>query len=403
MCYSDGMSKRILIFSLAYYPNNVSGAEVAIREITDRTDPSDVSFELITLLFDPTQPRVETVGNVTVHRVGVGSTYISKILFIPLAALAARRLHRRAPFDSMWAMMTYMLFPTVLARLIGVRVPYALTLQDGDTYEKVFERWFIAPLTPVLDYGFRHATVIQAISSYLATWPRLRNASVPVEIVHNGGNPNDFAEERITDAERLRARVDLGVAKTDVLLGNTARLVFQKGWEDTIRALTLLPRHTKLLVVGSGPEEQLYQTLVTELGLQERVLFVGQVDRSLVTTYRRMLDIFVMPSRSEGLGNAGISAMASRIPVVATQVGGLADFVFDRAHNPDRLPTGWVVDADNPEHIAAAVMDIMEHPDQVRVVVDTAHEMVCQKFRWESITQDMREKVFARIVGSSTH
>jgi glycosyltransferase involved in cell wall biosynthesis len=397
------MSKRILIFSLAYYPSHVSGAEIAIREITDRIDPTDITFDLITLLFDSTQPRTETIGNVTVHRVGMGTAYLSKILFTPLAALAARRLHHSTPFDGVWAMMTYMLFPTILARLLGVRVPYALTLQDGDTYEKVFERWFIAPLTPILDYGFRHATVIQAISYYLATWPRLRDTSVPVEIIHNGGNPADFTEDSVSEIELLRMRVDLGIAKTDVLLGNTARLVPQKGWEDIIRALVLLPIHVKLLVVGSGPDEDVYRTLVRALKLEHRVIFVGQVERVLVTKYRRMLDIFVMPSRSEGLGNAGLSAMASRKPVIATQVGGLADFVFDQIHNPDRAPTAWVVAPNSPTEIAAAVTAIITHPEQEEEVTNNAYDMVSEHFRWDSIAHTIREKVFARIVGSSTH
>lgn len=49
--------KRILIFSLAYYPSHVSGAEAAIKEITDRIHPDDISFELITLLFATSAPR----------------------------------------------------------------------------------------------------------------------------------------------------------------------------------------------------------------------------------------------------------------------------------------------------------------------------------------------------------
>ena len=126
--------KKILIFSLAYYPSYVSGAEAAIREITDRIDRNDIEFHLITLLFDPAAARTERIGNVIVHRVGFGGAYLSKVLFIPLAALTTRRLDRIHRFDALWAMMTYMLFPTVLAKWLGVRAPHILTLQDGDPY-----------------------------------------------------------------------------------------------------------------------------------------------------------------------------------------------------------------------------------------------------------------------------
>src|SRR3989344_6357444 len=60
--------KKILIFSLAYYPNAVGGAEVAIKEKTDRMP--DIEFHMITLRFDSTLPLVEKVGNVLVHRIG---------------------------------------------------------------------------------------------------------------------------------------------------------------------------------------------------------------------------------------------------------------------------------------------------------------------------------------------
>ncbi len=71
--------KRILIFSLAYYPH-VGGAEVALKEITDRI--SDIEFHMITLNFGG-EPREEKIGNIFVHRVGNSASYLSKILFAP--------------------------------------------------------------------------------------------------------------------------------------------------------------------------------------------------------------------------------------------------------------------------------------------------------------------------------
>ena len=62
--------KKILIFSLAYYPHHIGGAEVAIKEITDRITPEDIEFHMVTLRFDSTLPKVEKIGNVLVHRIG---------------------------------------------------------------------------------------------------------------------------------------------------------------------------------------------------------------------------------------------------------------------------------------------------------------------------------------------
>ena len=71
--------RKILVFSLAYYPRFVGGAEVAIKEIIDRISPTDITFHLITLWLDRNDSKEEQIGNVTVHRVGLGSVYFSKI------------------------------------------------------------------------------------------------------------------------------------------------------------------------------------------------------------------------------------------------------------------------------------------------------------------------------------
>ena len=389
--------KRVLIFSLAYYPSFVSGAEAAIKEITDRIDPSDIEFHLITLLFDKSAPRKEQIGNTQVYRVGFGGAYISKILFIPLAALKARSLDAKLHFDALWSMMTYMTLPAVLASFLGVRASRILTLQDGDPYEKVFERLFIQPLTPLLDYGIRTMSMIQVISSYLGTWPRRRGYTGPIELVHNGANPRDLKESFVqAEVDALKQR--LGKKEGDIWLVNTARLVYQKGTDDTIRALALLPEHVSFLVVGGGPEEDTLKKLVAELGLSKRVIFTGSVERTEVTNYRKAADIFVGPSRSEGLGNAFLSAMASRLPVVTTQEGGLAEFIFDAKRNPGVPTTAWAVDADNAEQIARAVQDILAHPEKVQEVTNTARAMVLEKYDWDKVARQMRERVFAPVV-----
>ncbi|MEA2701838.1 MAG: hypothetical protein QOE22_547 [Candidatus Parcubacteria bacterium] len=391
--------KRMLIFSLAYYPSHVSGAETAIRDTTDRVDPSDIEFHLITHLFDPSGVREETIGNVHVYRVGFGGAYLSKVLFVPLAALKARRLHARLRFDAMWTMMTYMLFPTMLAKWVGVRIPHALSLQDGDPYEKVFKRWFIRPVVPILDAGFRSAKVVQAISHYLAEWPAKRGYRGVVEIIYDGANPRDL-KTTPDPADVERVRQELGKMPDDIFLVNTARLGYQKGADTTIRALPLLPEHVKLVLVGGGSDESMLKELAQELGLSDRVIFTGPVDRSVVTLYRQACDIFVGPSRSEGQGHAFNSAMASRLPVVTTQEGGLAEFVFDEKRNPDKPTTAWAVDVDNPEQIAEAVKEIISHPDKVKRVTETARALMLEKFDWDAIAKQMRERVFGKTLGA---
>jgi len=393
------MPKRIAVFSLAYYPSFVSGAEAAVKEITNRIDSADIEFHIITLLFDKAAPRTEEFDNVTIHRVGFGGAYLSKILFIPLAAFKARSLHKQLTLDGLWAMMTYMTMPLMFAKWLGVRVPHLVTFQDGDPYDKVFNRWFIKPLTPIIDRGIRQAAVIQVISQYLGTWPALRGYTGEVVMVRNGANPKNFTQF-YGDEVLQGVKAELGKQPGDFYLFIAARMVYQKAMDDVIRALLLLPDQVKFIIAGAGSDEQMLRDLTVELSLQDRVVFLGPLERDDVPKYRNtvVIDAFVHPSRSEGLGNSVLSAMAGRVPVVATQVGGFKDFVFDEQRDPTQTATAWAVDPDSPEQIAAAVTDIMNNPDKVKRVTNNARTLMETEYHWDAVAAKMRTEVFSKVI-----
>lgn len=388
--------KKILIFSLAYYPRFSSGAEVAIKEITDRVAPNDIEFHMITLLFDRGDAREETIGNVHVHRVGFGGGYLSKMCYVPLAALKARSLHLKLHFDAFWSVMTYMLFPVVLTKMLGVYLPHILTLQDGDPYEKVFERWFIHPLSPLLNQGFRSAAIVQTISTYLATWPARRGYKGTVEVIPNGSSLPSAQEYSKEELDALRELI--GKKEGEVFLISVSRLVHQKGIDVVIRTLPLLPPHIRFLIVGEGPDREMLQNLAKELSVTERVIFAGQVDRTMTAKYRKISDIFVLPSRSEGQGISFLSTMVSGLPIVATQEGGIADFLFDAKRNPDKPTTGWAVDSESPEQIAEAVQEILSNPEETKRVVTTARQYAYDNFDWNVIAKHMQENIFEPVL-----
>jgi len=391
------MSKKILIFSLAYYPSFVSGAEAAVKEITDRISPSDYSFHLITLRFEKTAPVKEQIGNVTVHRVGGGAGKLAKIFFLFQAAFKARSLQQTEHFTGMWGLMTYMSIPITLARLLRVRIPYVMTLQDGDSYEKVFNRSAIKPFIPLIDTGFKNAKVFQVISDHLAKWPALRGYRGEVVKIYNGANPAAIKEDSYTTEEIAALKAELGKKDGEVWLVNTARLVHQKAFDVVIRALKELPPHIKFLIVGQGEDEAMLRALAVELDVIERVIFTGQVDRSEVTKYRLASDIFVMPSRSEGLGNAGLSALASRLPFITTGVDGLSEYSFARDDASPFGRTAWVVPVDDAKAIAAAVNDIIEHPEEAKRVAKNARQMVEEVYNWDKIAVQMQEQFLAKL------
>jgi glycosyltransferase involved in cell wall biosynthesis len=129
-------------------------------------------------------------------------------------------------------------------------------------------------------------------------------------------------------------------------------------------------------------------------------MFLGQVGHEEMPKYLKISDIFIRPSRSEGMGNSFVEAFAAGIPVIATQEGGIADFLFDAKKNPGTPTTGWAVAKDSPEEIALAVKDIIANPEQVKKVTATAKALAFSDYDWDTIAHAMREKVFSVFVSS---
>ena len=308
--------------------------------------------------------------------------------------MKAYKLHRAHAFDGAWAMMSYMQFPLALLRLLGMRIPYVLTIQEGDPFEHVFKRWHVALFRPLLTYGFKHATVITTISTFLAGWARTIGFKGPVEVVPNAVDTTRFSEEvseRSVDLIRDRLEKKMG----EVFLITTSRLVHKNAVDDVIRALPRMPENVKFVVLGTGPDEEKLRMLAKKEGVTRRVVFVGHVSHEELPLYLHASDIFIRASRSEGMGNSFVEAMAAGVPVIATQEGGLSDFIFDEKRNPDKPITAWAVDKDSPEQIAGAVRAIMANPEKVRAVVATARALVVRAYDWSLIAQTMREKAFA--------
>jgi glycosyltransferase involved in cell wall biosynthesis len=391
--------KRILIFSLNYYPHYVGGAEVAIKEITDRIDPEEIEFHMVTLRIDSTLQKIEKIGNVTVHRIGftLPKPSIADLKKFPLqfnkyyfqigAYWKAARLQKKYSFDAVWGMMAHSCaIPAGLFKKKFSKVAYVLTLQEGDPPEHI-ER-MMKPVWGMFSRGFTSADAVQPISMFLKHWAERRGVTGIMVVIPNGVDVKTFSKS--FTSEEIRAEHDVMNKKEDeVYLITTSRLVHKNGIDSVIRALPLLPEHVHFIIYGIGPDEEKLKALAAELGVTVRTHFKGARPYAELPLALKASDIFIRPSRSEGMGNSFIEAMAAGIPVIATQEGGIADFLFDANRNPDNPATGWAVDVNSPKQIAEAVESILANPEAAKIVTSSAKKYISQDYEWDSIATRM--------------
>lgn len=384
--------KRILIFSTAYLPM-VGGAELAIKEITDRIE--DTEFDLICGRFKAALPSRERMGKVAVYRVGIGVPLIDKLLLPFAGAALALRLDQARPYTCFWAMMvTFGSGAAFIANLLHFwrPVPIVLTLQEGDSERWLRYRWGgLIALSWWL--ALKRTSVLTVISAYLGNRARSYGYRGPVELVPNGVDAGRFSAPVPPEA-LAAAKKKLGKKEGDVFLVTTSRLVHKNAVDDVLEALPLLPPNVHFIIFGAGPDGAKLKRLTHELGVEERARFLGEVGHAELPKYLKACDIFVRPSRSEGMGNSFIEAMAAGIPVIATQEGGIADFLFDAKRDPGKRSTGFAVDKDSPEQIAGTVKHVLANPEEVRATVENARKLALEKYDWGLIARSMKEKIF---------
>jgi len=371
--------KKILVFATTYLPF-IGGAEITVQEITKRI--TDVDFDIVTVDLDGKQIKTEVMGNVTIHRIGSGR--LGKLFFPIRAFVLGSKLNRKNKYDAFWSVMaSYAGFAGLLFSYRHPRIPFVLTLQEGDTKEELRAKfqfvWFLFKKI------FKRATMIQAISGYLAEFAIEIDDKATVVVIPNGVDVDRFNLDVSGQVREFQRKYQKG--PKDIFLVTTSRLVRKNAVRDIIVSLINLPKNIKLLIVGDGQLRKDLEAGAIKDNVIDRVIFAGEVPHDLVLAHLKISEIFVRPSLSEGFGNSFVEAMAAGLPVVATPVGGIVDFISDRK-------TGVFCKVNNPEDLAQKVLLLIENSDLKDEIVQNASDLVREKYNWSLIAERMKKEVF---------
>jgi glycosyltransferase involved in cell wall biosynthesis len=177
-----------------------------------------------------------------------------------------------------------------------------------------------------------------------------------VTVVHSGVACDRFRPP--TAEERVRARIALGISYGEFVISAVGALEPRKGHRYLIEAIAQLASTApsgklKCFIAGHGSIRGDLERAIAKLGCAERVKLLGRIDDPRELLWAS--DCFAMPSLKEGLGVAALEAMASALPVVASDVGGLREVVEGEY-------TGIIVPPANPEAIASAIGRLAQWP-----------------------------------------
>jgi glycosyltransferase involved in cell wall biosynthesis len=276
------------------------------------------------------------------------------------------RHYRRQPFDVLHCHGIYP--PTYLAALLGDRlpVPTVVTSHGGDVYEHN-----VRLQKPVIvercRQGMRAADALVAISRFTREgFTRLCPEAAPrIVDIPNGVHLSAFASATpITDTGSPYA----------IFLG---RLKQRKGVDVLLKAMSHVPEG-KLVIVGDGEERAALEASSARLGLADRVRFAGAQTGQAKLDLLRGARFGVVPSRQwESFGLVVLEGYASGLPMIATDLPGLADLI-----QPEQ--TGLIVPPEAPEALAAAMRRLFADNRLVEKMKTQAKQVV-QQYDWRTV------------------
>jgi len=167
---------------------------------------------------------------------------------------------------------------------------------------------------------------------------------------------NGIVPVSIEDVNRLDVRSEAGVGDQDLFLLSVGRLVHQKAHEFLVAAMPSVLKEfpdAKVGICGDGFLRPQLEAQIQSLGLQKSVILLGKFDN--VTKFLVAADLFVLPSRWEGLPIALLEAMSVGLPVIATRVEGVDEVVVDREH-------GLLVPVGDESALSDAILQLLREP-----------------------------------------
>jgi glycosyltransferase involved in cell wall biosynthesis len=243
------------------------------------------------------------------------------------------------------------------------------------------------PGPPHLRYtdDLRQADALVADGWAAANLPSM--LGMPVERVGKGVDSNLFHPE----GDDCRAALGLGSKRVIV---SVARLVPLKNVRLLIDAFRIVhsedPR-AHLLIVGEGPETRALTRQANDLGVADSVTFAGHVPHDKTPAFYRSADVFALSSDFDNSPNVVLEAMASGLPVVATDVGGVREFVDPNG--------GAIVPPRQPEPLARAISEFLSQTVRARAAGGWNRTRALTQFSWRSSARQLLD-VYSRVIAA---
>jgi glycogen synthase len=333
------------------------------------------------LPFEETRDAVKVIRLSTLRRKMDRSNALEQISFIFSASFRTFGLIRQFKPDITLAFFGLPSGAVALLLKWFYRIPYVVSLRGGDVpgFRPYDFRMYHKLAAPFLRLIWKNAFSIIANSNGLRDLALAFDAHYEIPVIPNGVDTSQFtASNRDWSSPHILS---------------VGRVVYQKGFDLGMRALSQLKdfRWT-WTIAGDGPQMATLKTMAEEYGINDRIHFAGWLSSEKLKEQYAAANVFLFPSRHEGMPNAVLEAMASGLPVVATKIAGNEELVVDGE-------TGRLVPTEDVESLQESLKPLLVDAQMREQMGCAARQRVELSFSWASVAQKYKE-ILQRSIGN---
>ncbi|MHA1250446.1 MAG: glycosyltransferase family 4 protein [Candidatus Helarchaeota archaeon] len=367
---------KICLIITDYYPN-LAGAEIFAKNIAEKLVALGHSVFVITAKKKDLK-NYEKINGVEIFRV---HTPIFPYGFIISGFLKAVKLKITKKIDVFHSILAH--YPGLIGLLLKIffRQQYILTVQGGDILDYKETRKLFLITYPLIKLIIKNAKKVHAVSKSVAHqilkfYPRV------VKIIPNSINLKFFnkrPEKIINNIKNL-----LKIKNDEFILITTSRLVPKNNIEFVLKALKEInDKSIRFLIIGSGPLFKKLEKLIIQDNLNANLL--GYIPNENIPDYLSIANIFIRISIEEGFGISFLEAMACNLPIIASNIGGIKDFIINNYN-------GILIDPRNKNELVEKILLLKNNQLLIKDLVNNAKKNL-SKFDIENIISKI-EKLY---------
>lgn len=379
---------RVLFFNYEYPPLGGGAANATSYILREFAKIPDLKVDLVTSSIDDAYHIENVSEDVIVHRLPIGKnkknlhfqSQKDLLVYSWKAYFYAWKLARKNKYE-----LTHSFFSVPCGFLSLVfkfqfGLPYIVSLRGADVpgYSDRFGMIYKI-LTPIIRYIWKKSDAVVSNSEGLKGLALEAKPNQKIDVIYNGIDIGEFAP---------RPTGDMDVFKILCV----SRLTKRKGVEYLISAVAEIVEknllQVELVIAGDGDDSKRLKKIVSDLNIDNYVKFLGLVPHNELSAVYNSASMFVLPSLNEGMSNTMLEALASGLPIVATDTGGTKELVSDGVN-------GFIVKMQDSEDLRVKIEAILSD-DLLREKMAEKSRAQAEEMSWKHVAEkyfDLYKKI----------